>query len=132
MIYYDESAVMAEKGLTDMKNGKRHLEKLNILEAVKDIKTDWHNFVLSQVNDHVIRVSVIERDFHWHRHDEGDEAFLVLDGELSIDLEDRTEVLTPGELFTVPKGVLHRTRASAGRAVNLTFEHRDSKATGSS
>ena len=112
-----------------MQDGRRHLEKLNILKATSGIRSDWHNFVLSEINDHVIRVSVIDRDFHWHRHLDSDEAFIVLEGELNIDLEERTEVLKPGDFMTIPKGVLHRTRAK-GRTVNITFEHRSSKAVG--
>ncbi len=114
-----------------MNDGKRHLEKLNILEAVQGIQSDWKNFVLSEINDHVVRVSVLDRDFHWHRHDESDEAFLVLEGKLYIDLEDRSELLRPGDFFTIPKGVLHRTRAQ-GRSVNITFEHRGTDARGTS
>ena len=110
-------------------DARRHLEKLNILDAVKDVDSDWHNAVVSEINDHVVRVSVLTRDFHWHAHPNSDELFMCLDGELYIDLEDRTETLAPGDIFTIPKGVKHRTRAN-GRTVNLTFEHRDSDVKG--
>jgi mannose-6-phosphate isomerase-like protein (cupin superfamily) len=72
----------------------------------------WFNQTLTSVNDAVVRLGVIEGDFHWHKHDDTDEFFLVLDGELLIDLEDReTVTLTPQQGFTVPRGVVHRTRA---------------------
>jgi mannose-6-phosphate isomerase-like protein (cupin superfamily) len=55
---------------------------------------------------------VIHGDFHWHKYDDTDELFLVLEGELLIDLEDRDTVsLTPQRAFTIPKGMVHRTRA---------------------
>jgi mannose-6-phosphate isomerase-like protein (cupin superfamily) len=72
----------------------------------------WFNQTLTTVNDSVVRLGVIEGDFHWHKHDDTDEFFLVLDGELLIDFEDRDSVLLkPHQAFTVPRGVVHRTRA---------------------
>jgi len=90
---------------------------------------DWVNFPLTENNDHIVRVSVLSRDFHWHAHNNSDETFLALEGELIIDLEERSLNLTPGQMLTVPKGVRHRTRAN-GRAVNLTFEHKDTDVSG--
>ena len=72
----------------------------------------WFNQTLTTVNDAVIRLGLIEGDFHWHKHDDTDEFFLVLDGNLLIDLEDRETVsLEPHQGYTVPRGVVHRTRA---------------------
>jgi mannose-6-phosphate isomerase-like protein (cupin superfamily) len=72
----------------------------------------WFNQTLTTVNEAVVRLGIIEGDFHWHKHDDQDEFFLVLDGELLIDLEDRdTVVLGQHQGYTVPKGVVHRTRA---------------------
>jgi mannose-6-phosphate isomerase-like protein (cupin superfamily) len=73
----------------------------------------WFNQTLTSVNDAVVRLGLIEGDFHWHKHDDQDEFFLVLEGELLIDLEqDRSTVtLGPQQAFTVPRGVVHRTRA---------------------
>jgi mannose-6-phosphate isomerase-like protein (cupin superfamily) len=72
----------------------------------------WFNQTLTTVNDAVIRLGLLEGDFHWHKHDDTDEFFLVLDGQLLIDLEGRdTVTLEPHQGFTVPKGVVHRTRA---------------------
>lgn len=102
---------------------------IDIAGRTEGIREDWKNFELARVNDHVIRCSVLDRDFHWHRHQRSDEAFLVLEGTLAIDLEDRTLRLRPGQLVTLPAGTRHRTRAE-GRVVNLTFEHRDTKASG--
>jgi mannose-6-phosphate isomerase-like protein (cupin superfamily) len=72
----------------------------------------WFNETLTTVNDSVVRLGVLEGDFHWHKHDAEDEFFLVLEGQLLIDLEDReTVTLDPHQGYTVPRGVVHRTRA---------------------
>jgi mannose-6-phosphate isomerase-like protein (cupin superfamily) len=78
----------------------------------------WFNQTLTTVNDAVIRLGVIEGEFHWHKHDDQDEFFLVLEGELQIDLEDReTVVLAQHQGYTVPRGVSHRTRAPRRTAI---------------
>ena len=78
----------------------------------------WFNETLTTVNDSVVRLGIIEGDFHWHKHDDTDEFFLVLDGELLIDLEDRdTVTLEPHQGYTVPRGVMHRTRAPVRTAI---------------
>ena len=72
----------------------------------------WFNQTLTSVNDVVVRLGVIDGDFHWHKHDDTDEFFLVLAGRLLIDLDEETTVtLDVQQGFTVPRGVLHRTRA---------------------
>ncbi len=78
----------------------------------------WFNQTLTTVNDAVVRLGVIEGDFHWHRHDDQDEFFLVLEGQLLIDLEGRdTVALEPHQGFTVPRGMEHRTRAPVRTAI---------------
>ena len=78
----------------------------------------WFNQTLTTVNDAVVRLGVIDGDFHWHKHDDQDEFFVVLEGQLLIDLEDReTVVLDPHQGFTVPRGVVHRTRAPVRTAI---------------
>jgi mannose-6-phosphate isomerase-like protein (cupin superfamily) len=82
----------------------------------------WFNQTLTSVNDAVIRLGVLDGDFHWHKHDDQDEFFLVLEGRLLIDLEARDTVeLEPNQGFTVPRGIVHRTRAR-GRTVVLMVE----------
>jgi mannose-6-phosphate isomerase-like protein (cupin superfamily) len=78
----------------------------------------WFNETLTTVNDAVVRLGVIEGEFHWHKHDDQDEFFFVLDGELQIDLADgRTVTLAPQQAFTVPRAVVHRTRAPRRTAI---------------
>jgi mannose-6-phosphate isomerase-like protein (cupin superfamily) len=78
----------------------------------------WFNQTLTQVNDAVVRLGVIEGDFHWHKHDVEDEFFLVLDGQLLIDVEGSgTVTLDRHQAYTVPRGVVHRTRAPVRTAI---------------
>jgi mannose-6-phosphate isomerase-like protein (cupin superfamily) len=91
----------------------------------------WFNQTLTSVNDAVVRLGVIEGDFHWHKHDDTDEFFLVLDGELIIDVEGRDSVtLAPHQAFTVPRGIVHRTRAPSGRTSILMVEAKGVSPTG--
>jgi mannose-6-phosphate isomerase-like protein (cupin superfamily) len=78
----------------------------------------WFNETLTTVNDAVVRLGIIEGEFHWHKHEAEDEFFLVLEGQLLIDLEDRpTVTLEPHQGYTVPRGVAHRTRALVRTAI---------------
>lgn len=87
------------------------LEVIDV-HAVSDAdKFKWFNQTLCQVNASVVRMAAIEGEYHWHKHDEDDEFFFVVDGKLLIDLEDRVVELGPGQGFVVPKKVVHRTRA---------------------
>src|SRR6266567_5157851 len=71
----------------------------------------WYNQTLCKVNDSVVRLGVFEGEYHWHKHEQDDEFFYVVEGKLLIDLEDRLVEIPPRHGFVVPKGVLHRTRA---------------------
>src|SRR5580658_6380343 len=81
----------------------------------------WYNQTLCQVNESVVRLGVVQGEYHWHKHDEDDEFFYVVEGKLLIDLEDRTVELAPRQGFVVSKGVMHRTRAEE-RTVILMVE----------
>jgi mannose-6-phosphate isomerase-like protein (cupin superfamily) len=89
-----------------------------LIEACTD---RWYNQTLCKVNDSVVRLGVMQGEYHWHRHENDDEFFFVLDGHFIIDLEGRSIDLQPREGFVVPKGVVHRTRAP-DRAVILMVE----------
>ena len=82
----------------------------------------WYNQTLCQVNGSVVRLGVMQGEYHWHKHDNDDEFFFVLEGRFLIDLEDGTVELQPQQGFVVPKGVVHRTRAPE-RAVILMVEN---------
>ena len=82
----------------------------------------WFNQTLCKVNDSVVRMGVIEGEYHWHKHDNDDEFFYVVEGQLLIDFEDLTVALDPRQGYVVPKGVVHRTRAPQ-RTVILMVEN---------
>jgi mannose-6-phosphate isomerase-like protein (cupin superfamily) len=82
----------------------------------------WYNQTLCQVNGSVVRLGVMEGEYHWHKHDDDDEFFYVVEGKFCIDLEGRTVELLPRQGFVVPKGVLHCTRAPQ-RSVVLMVEN---------
>jgi len=102
---------------------------VNPLQDSRSIPEDYHNRQVAAVNDHEVRMSVMTAGFAWHSHPESDETFLVIDGELVIEFQDREVVLGKGDMLTVPKGVVHRTRPNGPRSVNLTFEKRDALTT---
>jgi mannose-6-phosphate isomerase-like protein (cupin superfamily) len=89
----------------------------------------WYNQTLCQVNGSVVRLGVVEGEYHWHKHANDDEFFYVVEGKLLIDLEGRTVELAPRQGFVVSKGVLHRTRAPE-RTVILMFENANIVPTG--
>jgi mannose-6-phosphate isomerase-like protein (cupin superfamily) len=97
------------------------LEVVDVPALVAATTHPWYNQTLCRVNDSVVRLGVIQGEYHWHKHDQEDEFFFVVDGCLLIDLEGRTVQLTAQQGFVVPKGVLHRTRAPE-RTVILMVE----------
>ena len=97
------------------------LTTVDVPALVRACKDRWYNQTLCQVNDSVVRLGVMQGEYHWHKHENDDEFFFVLEGHFVIDLEDRSVILQPQEGFVVPKGVMHRTRAPE-RAVILMVE----------
>ena len=98
------------------------LELVDIPDLIAACKDRWYNQTLCQVNGSVVRLGVVQGEYHWHKHDNDDEFFFVIDGRFMIDLEGRTIELEPQQGFVVPKGVVHRTRAPE-RAVILMVEN---------
>jgi mannose-6-phosphate isomerase-like protein (cupin superfamily) len=98
-----------------------HLQRIDIPEMVAACTDKWFNQTLTQVNESVVRVGIVEGEYHWHKHDNDDEFFFVLEGQLLIDLEDRTIELNPGQGVTISKGIMHRPRAPK-KTVMLMFE----------
>ena len=103
-ILYKPLEVIDEKGLSDACEYK------------------WYNQTLCGVNGSVVRLGVVEGEYHWHKHEADDEFFYVVEGKFFIDLEGRTVELAPRQGFVVPKGVMHRTRAPQ-RVVVLMVEN---------
>lgn len=88
------------------------LSVVDVPALVAGVQHPWYNQTLCRVNDSVIRLGVFQPgEYHWHKHDQDDEFFFVLEGRFIIDLEGRSIELKPQEGFVVPKGVVHRTRA---------------------
>jgi hypothetical protein len=97
------------------------LELVNVPALVAACTDRWYNQTLCRVNDSVVRLGVMQGEYHWHKHDREDEFFFVLEGRFLIDLEGRTVELGPRQGFVVQKGVVHRTRAPE-RTVILMVE----------
>ena len=97
------------------------LEQIDLQKLVDACTEPWYNQTLCRVNDSVVRLGIVHGEFHWHKHDEEDEFFYIVDGRFLIDLEGRTVELLPKQGFMVPKGVMHRTRAPE-RTVILMIE----------
>ena len=90
--------------------------------ALVDACTDkWYNQTLCTINDSVARLGIMQGEYHWHKHDNDDEFFFVLEGEFIIEFEDKSVTLKPQQGLMVPKGVMHRPR-SPEKSVVLMFE----------
>jgi mannose-6-phosphate isomerase-like protein (cupin superfamily) len=88
----------------------KHFERIDIPTLVKECDNRWYNQTLTRVNDSVVRIGIVQGEYHWHKHDNDDEFFFVLEGQLLIDLEDRTIELNPNQGVTISRGVRHRPR----------------------
>lgn len=105
----------------DRKYGQMKL--IDLQEIIEGCTEKWSNINLTEVNECVIRVGVLEGEFHWHKHNEEDEFFFVLEGELIIELENESITLSPKQGFTVPKKTYHRTRTEK-KTIVLMVEKR--------
>ena len=97
------------------------LELIDVPTLVAACTDSWYNQTLCRVNDSVVRLGVVQGEYHWHKHEDEDEFFYVVEGEFLIDLDGRTVKLTRGQGFVIPKGVMHRPRAPQ-RTVILMVE----------
>ena len=88
-----------------------HQELIDVPAVVAATTEQSFNQTLTRVNDSVVRIGIVEGEFHWHKHQLDDEFFFVLEGRLYIDLEDKTIELGPQQGITISKGILHRPRA---------------------
>lgn len=101
---------------------KDDLPAIVTLSSEASSAEQYDNHALANVNDHVVRISVMTQPYYWHFHPNSDETFLVIEGGLVIEFEHGEIQLAPGQMATVSRGVPHRTRPLGRRSVNLTFE----------
>ena len=106
-----------------------HLELIDTPAIVRECTDRWFNQTLTKVNSSCVRIGIVQGEYHWHKHDNDEEFFFVLDGTLYVDLEERTFQLQSGQGVTIPKGVRHRTRAPE-RTVMLMVENATIRPTG--
>jgi mannose-6-phosphate isomerase-like protein (cupin superfamily) len=99
----------------------RALEKIDVKQLVDACEFQWYNQTLCLVNESVVRLGVVQGEYHWHKHDDDDEFFYVVSGQFIIDLEGSSVTLNPQQGYVVPKGVMHRPRAPE-RTVILMVE----------
>ncbi len=120
---------MSEPYQIDLKTRLNFLELIDVPGLAATYGEGWFNQSLCRVNDCVVRLGVMQGEFHWHSHEKEDEFFFVLEGRFLIDLEDRTVTLEPHQGFTIPRDVRHRTRAPE-RTVILMVEQNTVTPTG--
>ena len=103
--------------------------KINLKSKLESIKDYWSPKVIAELNDYQFKLAKIKDEFIWHEHNDTDEAFIVIEGNIEIELEDSTVELSEGEMFVVPKGAKHKPLAR-GEAHIMLIEPRDVKNTG--
>ena len=101
----------------------KHFELIDISKMVREVNDKWFNQTLTEVNGSIVRVGIVEGEYHWHKHENDVEFFFVIEGKLFVDLEDRSIELNPGQGVTVTKNVIHRTRAPQ-KTVMLMVENK--------
>ena len=98
-------------------------------QVAENLKELWSPRIIAEVDDSFVKVAKIKGEFPWHSHEMEDELFMVLEGEMSIELEDSRVKLTTGDLYVVPKGTAHRPSA-AEECLILLFEKKSTRHTG--
>jgi mannose-6-phosphate isomerase-like protein (cupin superfamily) len=98
---------------------------IDLMQRARQLSGNYENVVLSTINDHVVRISLMTEPYFWHLHPNSDETFIGLEGTVILELENQQIELSPGQMLTVPKGVKHRTAPARARSINLTIERAD-------
>ncbi len=104
--------------------------KVNLAEKLDSFADHWAPRIVARYNDNEVRLVRVAGEFIWHKHDETDELFLVIDGELDMEFRDSSVTLRPGELIVVPRGTEHRPCARKGEVKLLLMDPRDMPNTG--
>ena len=125
--FYNYKIMSEEKNYNILQGIKfEHLQTIDVGNIVNENKEKWINHTLTKVNDSLVRLAIIEGEFHWHKHDNEDEFFFVLEGKLLMDIEEngarRTVELNPMQGITISKGVMHCPRAPQ-KTVIILFEN---------
>ena len=95
------------------------MKKINLISKYKKITEHWSPKVVAEMNDYQFKLVRLQGEFVWHQHEDTDETFIVLEGELTIDLESGPVVLRAGEMLVIPKGMRHRPHAVSETKVLL-------------
>ena len=94
-------------------------QKVNLDEKLAQFAEQWAPKIIGRLNGYELKVVKVQGEFVWHQHDDTDEVFLVLDGQLTIDIPDGAVVLGPRETVTIPRGMRHRPRAEQETALMI-------------
>ena len=105
------------------------MEKVNLAEKFSRFTEQWSPKVVGELNGQHVKLAKFDGAYDWHSHEREDEMFLVLEGQVDIELRDRRVSLEVGEFFIVPRGVEHRPVATAGASV-MMFEPATTRNTG--
>jgi len=103
---------------------------INLAEKLGEFSEHWSPKIVARYNDNEVRLVKTDGEFVWHKHDETDELFLILEGEFDMDFRDRTVTVGPGELLIVPRGTEHRPAARRGEVKLLLIDPNDTPNTG--
>tara|TARA_A200000113_G_scaffold190148_1_gene178395 strand:- start:52 stop:411 length:360 start_codon:yes stop_codon:yes gene_type:complete len=106
------------------------MKKINISQKLAQFKDHWNPRIIGELNKQHVKIAKLKGEFIWHKHDEEDEMFLVLNGTLKIAFRDRTETIQENEIIIVPKGVEHKPIADEEVSIML-FEPATTINTGS-
>ncbi|HJM86906.1 MAG TPA: cupin domain-containing protein [Candidatus Thalassarchaeaceae archaeon] len=84
------------------------MRKINLKDKLSMFSEHWSPKIVAEMNDYHIKLVKIKGDFVWHNHDDTDETFIVIEGKMKIEFEDKTVELNEGEMYVIPKGVNHK------------------------
>jgi len=109
---------------------RREPLKVNLAEKLEQFSEHFAPKIIARYNNNEVRLVKAEGELVWHKHDETDELFLILDGEFEMEFRDRTVIVRPGELLIVPRGVEHRPAARRGEVKLLLIDPNGTPNTG--
>ena len=103
---------------------------INLADKLGEFSEHWSPKIVARYNDNEVRLVKTDGELVWHKHDETDELFLILEGEFDMDFRDRTVTVKAGELLIVPRGTEHRPAARRGEVKLLLIDPNDTPNTG--